>query len=662
MDTLQEVKQHYQMWTEDNAKRMTRTGGWNDITDAYYGKLPSEWPYLTRISDPRIRTSLIEKNARLLNSKLRGKLVPREASADLIKAQINNSILEYQWDNATHGGSMMLKLGIVDMDTRLYASKFILNEWLYKTDKDGNLLFEGNEMTPLDIRDCGIDPMASHIRDAKWFQIRTWTPIEDLEALAENKTLGFNKGAISKLKDKLSEKQSSTRTEYTPRGKQLTGLEDRMGQDKAFPVAKIVKEFREDKWIIFSADYDIILSEFDNPYAHRKIPVSQLRYYHLQDDPLGESEVEPVLPIWKAIQATICAYMDEVILKMRPPLKIIENAVRIETIQYGPEAQWLVNRQDAVEEMRTSGDTLSYFQTTYQVLISAFNVAMGDLSQGISNLGPFDDSEKTATEIRAVEDQRNTRDQKNQNDLAEFLKDMMSMWLSNNQQFLFSNSEKSEHVLRIVGEDKYAEFKRAGLADKELVPGAEQMIADIIEQDPSIGDAEIETLYDTASIPRFPIVSNPEEKDPTKLEIKSKLQISKVGAGEAELTVIPEDLEGTYDYVPDVKSMGLGADRELAATRQQLLQLVTSNEIVLQLLAEEGVRPDVKEMIKANVENSGINDAERFFRKYDAGLQQQQGAAEQGNSQMGGSGSPRKPKGIPGVFAPNAPENPKPMA
>ena len=99
--TLTEVLQHYKMWKDDNERRRNRENGWNDITDGYWGNLPEDWPYVSRTTDPRIRTSLVEKNGRLLNNRLRGKLIPREGG-DMIGANINNSILDYQWDTANH--------------------------------------------------------------------------------------------------------------------------------------------------------------------------------------------------------------------------------------------------------------------------------------------------------------------------------------------------------------------------------------------------------------------------------------------------------------------------------------------------------------------------------------------------------------------------------
>lgn len=649
-DTLLELTQHYEMWNQDMQKRLTRKNGWNAITDAYYGKLPEDWPYITKIVDPRIRTSLVEKNARLLNSKLRGRLVPRE-STDSVKAQINNAILDYQWDAANDGGSMMTKMSIMDMDTRLYGSKFALVSWKYEVDHDGEVVFDGNEMYPLDIRDCGMDPTASHIRDAKWFQVRTWEKFEDLESETDAKGSPLYKNLDKlrrKIKEQMGKKKSATRdTEYTPRVLHLRGLEDRTGEDMAYPVVLIVTEYREDRWITYAPDHNLILRDIDNPYDHGRIPIAQLRYYPSQDDAFGESEVEPVLPLWRAIQATICSYMDEVILKMRPPLKIIENAARVETIQYGPEAQWLVSRQDAIEEMRSSGDSLAYFQTTYQALISSFNIAMGDLSQGTSSFQPFESSEaKTATEIKATVRQQNTRDQKNQNDLAEFLKDMMMMWVSNNKQFLFSDPDQTHHIVKIVGRENYRYFKRAGLADMELPQENAQLIADIIEQNPDMSEMELLQLQETASIPAHPVVLNPKEKNPEKLEVVPKMQISEM-EDSVDLAVTPDDLGGLYDYIPDVKSMAAGALNEMTDARQRAIDRFRDGGII-QLLAQEGYQPKIKALLEADLEGTGLTDAEQYFEKV-----QQDQPAQEGTQEIPGLGGNSQGSQLSGV--PQAP-------
>lgn len=642
VDIIQEVSQHYRMWNEDNTRQMTRKNGWNDITDAYYGKLPNDWPYLSKVVDPKIRTSLIEKNARLLNAKLRGRLVPRE-SGDEIGALLNNAVLDYQWDSANDGGSMLTKFEISDIDTRLYGSKFAYVYWKYEEDADGKCVFDGNELTPLDIRDSGIDPTATHIRDAKWFQFRTFEAYEDLvdSTDADGKPIYQNLGKLkASMSEKLGLSRSSTRTtDYVPRIKTLKGLQDRTGEDLAFPVVKVVTEFRKDRWITFCPDYNLILRDIPNPYKHGKIPIAQLRYYPLQDEPLGESEVESVLGLWRAIQMTICAYLDEVVLKIRPPLKIIENAARIETIEYGPEAQWLVDRQDAVEEMRSSGDALQYFQTTYQALLSAFNVAMGDISQQTSVVNPFGTSDKTATEVKASLSQQSARDQKNQNDLADFIEDIMLMWLENNKQFLFSDPEKLEYVIRIVGKDKFDRLQQAGLDGFTVMPQTLQTIADIVYQHPEISDTQLHMLYEAGKLPNYPVVLNPKEKDPEKLQLKPKMKISDNG-NIADVSLTPEDLQGTYDYIADVKSMSLGAQDTLIQSRQRAIDRLTTNPLVLQLLQQEGYQPNIKELLSADFEDTGLNDADRFFSKI---------PTQAGASQMGGA-QPNSPvNGLPGI-------------
>jgi len=660
---LNEVMSHYEAWTDDRDIRLTRKNGWNQVTDSYYGKLPDDWPFTSKTTDPRIRTSLLEKNARLVGGKLRGRLIPRE-SGDLVSAKINNALLDYQWDNANDGGSMQVKISIADMDTRLYGTKFALVKWNVEYDDEGKITFEGNEMKPLDIRDCGIDYSATHIKDAKWFQHSAWEYIEDLENQTDvsGKPLFSN---LSKVKNKMAavesgKKSAERKNRYISHVKQLRSLEDRIGTDEAFPMLEVVTEYRKDEWITFCPEYNEIIRKIDNPYRHGKIPIAQLRYYPLQDDVLGESEVESVIPLWRAIQATMCAYMDEAILKGRPPLLIIEGAARIETIVYGPEAQWLITRPDAIREYQSNGEAVRYFETSYAALTAAFNVAMGMLSQGTSGVEPFN-PQKTATEINASVKQQNVRDDKNQTDLAEFIKDVMLMWLSNNRQFIFTDPKKKDYLLRIIGTENFAYFKQAGLDEMQILPAVAQTIADIIDQNPDTSPGELDQMIEAGKVPKYPIVENPEEKNPEKMQLKPKMKVNDMG-DVAEVTVIPEDLEGVYDYIPDVKSMSSGAGEELSKARQMAIMQLTSNAGMIQLLMSEGYRPKIKELISASFEDVGLKDADRFFEKINVQPQipgqagQPPGAPPQaGAPQMGGP-QPIGPQ--PGV--PNVPQAPPP--
>lgn len=615
-DVLLEVLEHYQDWTSDNDTRRSRKYGWDDVTDAYWGKLPKDWPYNSQVIDPRIRTSLIEKNARLINNKLRGRLVPRE-SGDVIKARLNNAILDFQWDNATDGGSMLQKIAMSDIDSRLYASKFGLVKWRYECQKDKKgktmVVFNGNEFTPLDIRDCGLDPSSDNIKNAKWFQHREWVHIDELENTNDtspNKELNANN--ISKLKGMVMDnKQSRRDNAYVNRVLSNKGLSDRVGTDSAFPIVELVTEYRKDKWITFSPDYKLIVREIDNPYAHGKIPVVQLCYYPIAGDPLGESEVEPVIPLWRAIQAVLCGFLDNYATHVQPPLKIRESATKIETIILGPAAQWLMNDPNSdVMEFVGSQQPLNYFQTTYLSMISAFNTAMGDTSAGVSNIDPTA-NKKTATEIKNSALQQNNRDQRNQMVLSEFLSDIMMMWLANNKQFLLLDQKQDAYLLKIVGSDNFNYFKRAGLDEMTASTEAVDYISQIVmNQGGNVSDGDINEMLQAGQMPRFPIVNKDNQ-------IVPKMEINDMG-DEATVRVTPEDMDGDYDYIADVKTMSTGAIQEQMDGRGKIMEMI-QNPQILQMLQTEGIKINTKELLISVFEDFGLKDADRYFTKMETG-------------------------------------------
>jgi len=654
--TYNEIDTHYQDWNDDNETRMHRDNGWNDVTDAYYGRLGDDWPYNSRVVNPLISTTLIEKNARLLNSKLRGRLVPREGG-DAVKARINNAILDFQWDNAQKGGSMLSKWAMMDSDTRLYSSKFALVKW-HVQKVDGKIVFEGNEFIPKDVRDCGIDPNCQNIKDANWFQLREWSTMEALEECNKNKEGVEVYPGLAKLKKAMTNNSDRRDNVYISRLKQLKGLEDRMGDDDAFPVLEIVTEYRPDRWITFAPKHKIILRDIKNPYKHGKIPIVQLKYYPLGDDPMGESEIERVLPIWRAVQCVINAHLDGMNVRMFPPVKIIEGQARIESIIYGPGAPWIMNRPDAVTEMQFGSNSVNEFQTNLSALVSAFNMAMGDLSQGVSSVDPMG-KDKTATEIKQVSKQQNIRDEKNQTDLSEAISDCMSMWLSNNRQFLFSDPNKHEHVLRILGKDEFQYFKDLGMDQMEVDPQALQEVQLIIEERQKLGqpmsDTEVADLMEVAKTPIHPVVTNPNVKNPAKYKVKAKLDVSEKG-DYAEMSVTPDDVSGNYDYIPDVKSMSLGADLEHTQGVKQLFETMM-NPQVTQMLGVEGIKINIQDLLINLFNQFGINDAEQYFTTINQPAQGIEGliGPEQGpggqinpNSLPQGNSQPMaQPQGLP---------------
>lgn len=598
-DKLTLLMDHYNKGVQDMDTRRTRKNGWNEIIDAYMNKLDlTKWPYTSVVTDPRIRTTILEKTARLLNSKLQGRLIPREGG-DIIKARINNAILDFQWDFADDGGAMIEKVALADQVARIYGAAFVYVYWDNKKNS--------NEIKVCDPRDILWDFSATHARNAKWVQYREYSTPNALEAR------GYDVSGLRKIIDENERQSSDLRsTNYESEVKLNRGLEDRVGQDLSNPVIEIVTEYTKDSVTVFAPRYGTILHTGKNPYKHGKLPFAQLRYYPLGDDIYGESEVESVIPLQRAINAVLCGFIDTMNLSMRPPLKLITGAYQKGSIEYGPGAQWIVNRPDAVTEAQIGEGAIANFNATYPALVAAFNTAMGDQSLGTSNVGGGGFTEKTATEVASLERQQSQRDQYNQLYLAEFLKDIMLMWLSNNKQYLFDDPSKKYFVLKIVGKDNVQMFQQMLLDEKDIPDEAMQEIAATVEANPDIPQAMIDDVVTDVAVPTNPVITNPEEENPENYDVKSKLSVGRMG-DMADLYVTPDDLVGVYDYVPDVKSMSAGAGLMMQTARDKFMERILNPQVSM-MLQTQGESVKIKELLVSDAENAGYRDAESLFQ------------------------------------------------
>lgn len=597
-DRLQRLSDHYRRGVQDMDIRRTRKNGWNDTVDSYMGKLPANWPHTSRVTDPRIRTAVLEKTARLLNNKLQGRVTPREGG-DVVKARIQNAILDYQWDAATEGGSMIEKLASADQVSRLFGASFVLNYW----DVEKN----SNEIKLIDPRDIFFDGSATHVRNARWVQVREWTTWDKLEERGYN----VNKWRKMAKSGEITADKQNTAYESVVRANR--GLENRVGEqdDPENPVVEVVTEWTDEDCVIWLPKYDQIIFDGKNPYQHGQIPLSMLRYYPLPDEIYGESEVESVMPLQRAINFFLSGTIDELGLAIRPPLKLLAGRYRKESIEYGPGAQWIMNEPNAVTEAQLGQGTLSTFNVIYPALLAAFNTAMGDQSLGVSNTtGQYD--VKTATEVKSIAQQQNSRDQYNQLYLAEFLKDIVLMWMSNTKQYMFDDPTLKYKVIKIIGQDNIKYFQQMMLDGKDVPQYAIDEIVNTITQNPeAVTPDMIDNIMQEVAVPVKPVIENPGEKNPDKYKIRSKFTMGENGQ-EGELAVTPDDFEGEYDYIPDVKSMSAGAGQMLADARNKAVELVL-NPVVAQQLQLQGASINLKELLTGVLEDAGYKDAEGLF-------------------------------------------------
>ena len=176
-----DVHAHYVTAKEDLEQRITRKNGFDDADKFFAGHIDeNDWPYRSIMFDPRPYTVILEKSARLVGSKPKGRVIPRE-NGDTLGAKICNELLGFQWeDNGRLGRSMIEKWIEMDQNARKYGAGFGLAKWVYKTqvksDGDGKgkrkVFYDGPDFVVCNPRDVLANPSYSNIN--KWFQHREY--------------------------------------------------------------------------------------------------------------------------------------------------------------------------------------------------------------------------------------------------------------------------------------------------------------------------------------------------------------------------------------------------------------------------------------------------------------------------------------------------------
>lgn len=599
-DLLTDVLGHYTLAKEDLDVRMRDFDKKDILFRSHINE--ADWPYQSIIFDPRVFTSLYEKTARTFANKPRGRLIPREGG-DVLKAHINNEILSFQWDDneRADGSPMLAKWAMMDLNARKYGASFGLTKWRYQKNKKGEIFYDAPDFVPLNNRDCLANPSYSSVKN--WFQHREYLTIQEMETVNDSRTKPSYIN-LDILKQSIQEESQfggdSRSADYNIKNKSIKGLTDYLGRDSVYKVIEVITEYGEDRWVTFSPKHGVILRNIENPYKHGQIPITMLKYYPIDDDLYGLSEIEPVEKIQKAINAIVCQYMDAINMSLYPIIKVRSTggAVQMHTLEFGPGKKWLMMdpTSDVVPHQQgTAG--IQEFTSTYRFLVSAMQEALGDSSQGISNLSPGSDK-KTATEVRDNASSRSVRDNFNLIFLSEALKKQMNFWLSMNQQYLFENKQGQHKIIRIVGKDAIKYFKGAGLDGMELTDDAMTQLADAADQGTMVNPQDFES-------PQFPVQ--------TKNGIVPKLNMDQNGQS-GELYVEGEDMEGLYDYVPDIESMIYPNEGNLLSAQQSMVELALA-PTTGQLLAADGYKLNVKELMEDLFEKYGAKDADKYFEK-----------------------------------------------
>ena len=614
-----EVNSHYDMAKEDLEARIPDFDKYDELFRSHINT--TGWPYNSVVFDPRIFTMIYEKTARLLANKPRGRLVPREGG-DSLGARINNELLSFQWDDneRVDGVPMIGKWATMDMNARKYGASFALCKWQYQTklDKTGKdetgkerykrtPWFDGPNFKPLINRDCLPNPSYSSIKN--WFQHRDYVTVQELQSVndaARSKPVYKNLDILlDSIKNENVKGGDTRESNYTSKNKTISKLTDYLGHDEYFKTIEIVTEYRNERWITFSPKHGVVIRDIPNPYDHGQIPVVMLKYYVIDDDLYGLSEIEPVRSLQLADNALLNQNIDTLNQGLNRIIKVRATGVQMHTLEFGPGKKWIMNDPASdVVEMPFSPTGIAEFQGNHRIIVSSMQEALGETSAGMSNAAPGT-ADKTATEIKDSAVQRNARDNFNQIFLAEAIKKQMGFWLQMNKQMLFNENEQQK-VIRIVGKDAITYFQKNGLDGEVLTEEATEMLGDP-DIEPFL--AEKQLFPEDLAQPMYPV--------DIEGETVPKFSMDSTGEG-GTLILEPEDLSGMYDYIPDIESMSLPNDNEILALQSRAIEYAKDPAIAQQLL-QAGYSIKIKEMLEDFLEKAGLKDADKYFEKAQQG-------------------------------------------
>jgi hypothetical protein len=536
-----------------------------------------------------------------MGGKLTGRLAPREDS-DALGAEINNEIIRYQRDELSKiGPSAIERWHMLSQNARKYGSGFAIKKWRYETridpsGKKRKVFYDCPDFIVCNPRDVLVNPSYPYIN--KWFQYREYNTLSELTSVndtARTKPIYKNLDILRSAIQEDNQSKSSDRREsnYVSKNKQIKGLTDTLGQDQVYKVVELITEYRPNRWITFAPRYGVVVRDIPNPYNHQQIPVIHLKYYALPDDIYGIPELEPAVSQIKGVNAHLSAYSDTVATLTKPPIMVNPINVRMHTLEMIPEAKWLMNNPGA-DVIAYKGDSsiTSNFQSVYTIMKSSTLNALGEASQGISNIDPLQ-QDKTATEVRDTSFTRNVRDNMNLIFLSEALKRDVMFSLSMNKQFLFAGNAGKVKVIRIVGKDAAEYFNRQGLSDIRPTHEDTQAVA--------MGTLDPNTITPG---PRFGVK--------TSNGVVPKFAPDETGQG-GNLYVEQGDLSGEYDYIPDVESMQAPSSQSVEQKLTAILGVLT-NPVVLQELQMEGKKPKISDLLIKMFESTNvIKDAEQYF-------------------------------------------------
>lgn len=528
----------------------TLRSGWDEKEAILICKLKdeisTEGSVKSQVFDPRLSTIVFERAARVMARHPSGKAYAISKN-DFGKSKLMNLLLRYYEKNANYWHPLIVKLRMLDLYSLVYGTMFALVPWIIDSRRD----YIGPEIIPLPIRACFPQPSATSLSDSDWFQVSSMKNIEWLKQQTKRSDKWKN---IDKLENLVLGESGEGSGDSKPASQEsYVETEWYGGQptDAAFPKVELRTEYRRDRWITFTPNYDnLIVRDIPNPYDNGELPIVAKYAWPLMESIIGLGEFERGKTLQYSINSLINLYMDAVKYSIFPPIHMNPKAVIRSSIKWGPGERWLMKRPgEDVKQMRLSPQGLSTFQSTYGFLISALMNQAGttEISSPTSTQPTMG---RTPQAIRMMAGRESARDEWDRTMMEETLKQTYGKWIT-----MIVKKMERKVVMRIFG----PEVKEISKEYKDLVEFFDKNKKEGVVR---VGKSDIEAKYD--------------------FEIETG-------------SIMKPDLEGEQQNISAV------------------LGMVLKNPIILEAIRAKGKDLDVGELFKRWMIAGGIKDWERII-------------------------------------------------
>ena len=570
-------------YNESKQKHEKRFKDFNEFEELYWGYLNSKG-WKSTVFDPEVFEKVERVTSHLTATEPRGRFYPREDSDDL-KARIADEVFKYQWglpEQAMHS-----KIVRMAKSASLFGISFGLLTWRFErklktVTENGEekqkfkTTFDSWYFQDLYPYDCFPDPSATSVQDMRYFIVREYTTLSDLED-SNVKVNGENRYINLKvLKEKMKDDAKKNAS-----GDENRGRVDKIKSSDTSEVkgrVLLLRYFDKEKWITIAPDFAVKIEDRACPYAHGDLPIHVLVDHEYPNQLWGIGEVEPIRKLQKGLNNVLNQRLDNVRLMLNAPFKARAGSKYAHTWISKPGQIWQVEDSGDVEYMPIPDATGGTFIQTTNYFKDAMSRSLGHMDFLTRNETKKD---KTATEIQASQGEQNARMRSKEANMDAFIQRLSVQAMQLNAQYLAKGK-----IIRIIGKDTVKELQKR-LMDEQVDEQGQ------VQQTPVMVD------YKGVTQPKFDVN-----------------QTGDFGL----LLVEPDDLSGTLDFIPETGSTTMV---DPTPEIMNLMNAITTGLKLNQVLAEEGVKIKYKDLMEKLFTKLGVKNIDEIFDTTTTPQQQQ---------------------------------------